>query len=103
MIHDVILPSIFLLLGAFFTFIAALGVFRFGDFYARIHAATKASTFGFGFTALAAAWTFDSFSIWIKLQIAIVFLFITLPVGAHLLSRAMITRARMEKEDKNTR
>lgn len=91
---DQILPSVFLLTGAFFTLIAALGIARFKDFYTRVHTATKASTFGFGFTALAVAWGFASWPIAIKLALAVFFLFVTLPVGAHLLSRAVLTRSK---------
>jgi len=82
------LPSIFLLLGAFFCLVAAAGVLRFGDFYARVHAATKASTFGLGFTVLAAAASLGSFQAWAKAAVALMFLFMTLPVSAHLLAKA---------------
>lgn len=84
-----LLISICLLIGAFFSLVSALGIFRFGDFYARVHAATKASTFGFGFTGLAAALTLGTFSSWVKVLAAIAFLFITLPVAAHLLARSV--------------
>ncbi len=82
------LATIFLLIGGFFGFVAALGVFHFPDFYARIHAATKASTFGIGFTGLAAALSFGTVSAWVKMLVTIIFLFVTLPIAAHLLSRA---------------
>lgn len=84
-----ILASAFLLIGGFFALVAAIGVFRFSDFYARVHAATKASTFGFGFTLLAAALVLGTASAWYKATLALAFLFITLPVAAHLLSRAV--------------
>lgn len=84
-----ILASLCLLIGGFFALVAALGVFRFNDFYARIHAATKAGTFGLGFTALAAAMAMGTASAWVKMVAAIAFLFITLPVAAHLLARSV--------------
>jgi multicomponent Na+:H+ antiporter subunit G len=87
------LASLFLLIGGFFALVAGLGVYRFRDFYARIHAATKASTFGFGFTALAAALVIGTPSAWVKMFAAILFLFITLPVASHLLSRSVRTSA----------
>lgn len=83
------LMSVLLLAGAFFSLVAALGIFRFADFYARVHAATKASTFGFGFTGIAAALALGTFSSWVKVLAAIAFLFITLPVAAHLLARSV--------------
>lgn len=84
-----IIASILLLIGGFFSLVAALGVYRFPDFYSRLHAATKASTFGIGFAALAAALLMGTFTAWFKMLAAIGFLFITLPIAAHLLSRAV--------------
>lgn len=89
-----ILASALLLAGGFFSLVAALGVFRFPDFYARLHAATKASTFGIGFAGLAAAVALGSLSAWVKVAAIIAFLFITLPVAAHLLGRAVLTKSR---------
>ena len=87
-----ILASVFLLIGGLFALVAALGVFRFPDFYSRIHAATKASTFGIGFAGLAAALALDTFSAWVKAGMTIAFFFITLPVAAHLLGRSVKSR-----------
>lgn len=74
--------------GGFFCLVAALGVWRFRDFYSRVHAATKASTFGLGFTVMAAAVELGTLSALAKALLALVFLFMTLPVSAHLLARA---------------
>ena len=71
------LVSALLIIGGFFCFVAALGIWRFQDFYARVHAATKASTFGFGFTVLAAAAHLGTVSAWFKALLALFFLFIT--------------------------
>lgn len=90
-----ILTSILLLLGGFFGFVAALGVLRFPDFYSRIHAATKASTFGIGFSGIAAALALGSASAWLKMIAVIAFLFLTLPVAAHLLGRSVRTNKKL--------
>lgn len=87
-----ILASAALLIGGFFSLIAAVGLFRFRDFYTRIHAATKASSFGVGFSALAAAIAFGSTAVWLKMLFVVLFLFITLPIAAHLLGRAVRNR-----------
>lgn len=79
---------ILLCLGGFFCLLAAIGICRFRDFYLRVHAATKASTFGLGFSILAAAAHLGTISAWAKAVVAILFLFLTLPVSAHLLARA---------------
>jgi multicomponent Na+:H+ antiporter subunit G len=84
-----ILISAFLLIGGFFSLVAALGVFRFPDFYSRIHAATKASTFGIGFAGLAAAVALGTVPAWVKVAAVLGFLFITLPIAAHLLGRSV--------------
>lgn len=87
------IASACLLIGGFFSLVAALGVVRFGDFYARVHAATKASTFGLGFVALAVALAFDRASVWWKVFATILFFFMTLPIAAHLLGRAFRQKA----------
>lgn len=84
-----ILASACLLVGGFFALVASLGVFRFADFYSRIHAATKASTFGLGFTVLAAALVLETPSAWLKAVASILFLFVSLPIAAHLLCRSV--------------
>ena len=83
-------PVVFTLLclGGFFCLLAAIGIWRFNDFYLRIHAATKASTFGLGFSIMAAAAHLGTVSAWAKAVVALLFLFFTLPVSAHLLGRA---------------
>ena len=91
-----IILSTLLLTGAFFCFVAALGVFRFKDFYARIHAATKASTFGLGFSGLAAALAFGTASAWLKMSATIAILFVTLPIAAHLLARSVKSQSDRE-------
>lgn len=88
-----VLASTFLLLGGGFALVAALGVFRFRDFYARMHAATKASTFGIGLAGLAAAIHFGNWSASLKLGFTVVFLFITIPVAAHLLGKAFYKKS----------
>lgn len=84
------IASTLLLLGAIFSLIAALGILRFKDFYARIHAATKASTFGIGLTGIAAALAIGTPSAWVKMLFTVFFLFITLPIAAHLLGRSVL-------------
>lgn len=97
MIGD-IFTALFLLIGGFFALVAAAGIWRFQDFYARVHAATKASTFGFGFTVVAVAIQLATWSGWLKALAAILFLFVTLPVAAHLLSRAVKSKEQLHAD-----
>lgn len=80
--------SVLAVLGAAFVLIAGLGVWRFKDVYMRMHAATKAGTLGLGFLLAAAGAAEPSLEILIKAGAVIVFIFLTAPVAAHMLSRA---------------
>ncbi len=83
-----IIINVLVLIGASFVLIAALGVFRFPDFYTRIHAATKAGAFGGALCALAAGLHFLSASGFVQAILIIFFFYITTPVAGHLLGRA---------------
>lgn len=81
--------QILMLIGAFFMFVAAMGVFRMPDLYMRLHANTKSATFGVGFLMLGAATHFGwDFTISIRALAIVLFLFATAPVAAHMLGRA---------------
>ena len=83
------LPVAFLLLlGAFLTCVAALGLFRLPDLYTRMHAASKAGAAGSGLLLLAVALQSGDTVIWIKCLMAIAFFVLTAPVSAHLLAKA---------------
>jgi multicomponent Na+:H+ antiporter subunit G len=79
---------ILLVIGALFMLIGGLGVLRFPDLYMRISASTKASTLGAGFALLALAVHFNELGTTMRAIAAIIFLVITGPVAAHLISRA---------------
>jgi multicomponent Na+:H+ antiporter subunit G len=76
------------LLGTFFMFVASLGVLRLSDFYARIHAPTKAATLGLAFLLAALALHLRELTSVTKAVLAILFIGVTAPVGAHILARA---------------
>lgn len=86
-------------IGCFFNLMAIIGLHRFPDFYTRLHAATKCTTFGSIF--LIAAVMVQSISIWatdgasspqsilsIHAFIALVAILLTNPTGAHAIARA---------------
>ncbi|WP_437767937.1 monovalent cation/H(+) antiporter subunit G [Sorangium sp. So ce281] len=74
--------------GTFFMFVASLGVLRLPDFYARIHAPTKAATLGLAFLLAALALHFKELSSVTKAALALLFVAVTAPLGAHILARA---------------
>ena len=79
--------------GAFFAFVAGLGVLRMPDVYIRMHASTKAGTLGVGMIAAGAAVATGGEAV-VKQVLVILFLLFTAPIGAHLIARAAF-RARV--------
>jgi multicomponent Na+:H+ antiporter subunit G len=83
-----IVCGVFMLAGSIFAFIASLGILRFPDLLLRMHAATKAGTMGLGLILIALIIHFFTISIFIKAILAIMLIFITIPIGAHMIARA---------------
>ena len=77
-----------MLVGAIFTFIAALGVVRLPDLFMRMHANTKSATLGVGFIMLGAAVYFGEVTVTVRALAVVLFLIITAPISSHLLARA---------------
>jgi len=84
--------SVLIVVGAAFTFIGSLGLVRLRDFYTRLHGPTKATTLGVGSLLIASAVYFSHTEPGLSLHEMLVtlFLFITAPVGAHLMARAAL-------------
>ena len=78
----------FMALGSAFMLIAAIGLVRLPDLFTRMQAATKASTLGVVCLALAAVARFGLEGVGVPALLVIVFMFLTAPVAAHVLSRA---------------
>lgn len=76
------------LAGTLLTLLAALGVVRFGDALARMHALTKASTLGVVLVLVGGAVTLRHPNDVTSLLLAAALQVLTMPVGANLLSRA---------------
>jgi multicomponent Na+:H+ antiporter subunit G len=82
------ITALLLLAGAFFCFVAALGVLRMPDTYIRMHASSKAGTLGCGLVLAAVAVHFGEIGVVSRATMAIVFLLLTAPAGAHMMGRA---------------
>ena len=80
--------SVSIILGTFLVFLAAVGIFRMPDIYARCHTSSKASTLGKIFPFMAVAIFFGELGIYLQSGLVILFFFITAPVGTHLIARA---------------
>ncbi|ELY48824.1 monovalent cation/H(+) antiporter subunit G [Natronolimnohabitans innermongolicus] len=86
------LVVLFVALGVFFTFVAAVGMIRLPDVYSRSHAATKADTLGAGFAILAVAVYFGTLGEVIRGAFLLVFIYYTNPTAAHAITRAAYSR-----------
>ena len=79
-----------IVVGVIFTIVTVIGVLRLPDVYTRAHAASKSATLGVLSILLGVFFHFwlneGHFSI--QLLLAIAFMFITSPIGGHLMSRA---------------
>ncbi|MCU0274467.1 MAG: monovalent cation/H(+) antiporter subunit G [Acidimicrobiales bacterium] len=83
-----LIGAVLAVLGAVFVFIAAIGLHRFDDVFARTHAAGKATTFGLGLILLGAVFRLGEIDAAFKLALVGVLTLITVPAGAHLIARA---------------
>lgn len=81
------IADLFLLLGAAFTLLGALGLLRMPDVYNRIQAGTKAATLGALAFCIGAALLYPAW--WSKLLCIAGFILLTNPVGSSTIARAL--------------
>lgn len=81
-----------IIIGAFFTLVGSIGLYKLPDFYMRLHGPTKASTLGVGAVLVASAlyFTFKTGDVSLHEILITLFLFITAPVSAHLMAKAAL-------------
>jgi multicomponent K+:H+ antiporter subunit G len=85
------LASAFLLVGAAFVLVGAIGLVRLPDFFMRLHAPTKSTTLGVGGMLLASMAHFLALGAPDLHELLItLFLFVTAPVSAHMLAKAAL-------------
>jgi multicomponent K+:H+ antiporter subunit G len=87
-----ILVSVSLLAGAAFALIGSWGLAKLPDFYTRLHGPSKASTLGVGGMLVASMLYFGMQEGELSLHELLItlFLFISTPVSAHMLSKAAL-------------
>lgn len=83
-----VLAVVCLLLGAFLTLAAGIGVLRFPDLLVRMHAATKPQVLGLILMLTAEALRVRSWGVVGLLALIIIFQLFTAPVAAHMVGRA---------------
>ena len=87
-----------ILSGGFFTVVGALGIWRFPDFWARLHAASVADSGGM-ILLIAGMCVQAGFTlITVKLIIIGIFLFITGPTATHAVANAALVSGRRPME-----
>ncbi len=87
---------ILIFLGSLFILIAAIGLLRFRDPLSRMHATTKATSFGLLLMLTGVGLHFLTAVALIKAVLVIVFIYLTAPLAAHSISR---TISRPPKKD----
>ncbi len=95
-----VIAGILILLGAAFTFIAALGLVRLPDIFTRMHASTKAGVLGSSLILISGGILFGDGGTWARVIAAIFFLLLTAPIAAHMIGRASLDekhRPRLQK------
>ncbi len=79
--------AILLVSGSLFMLIAAIGVVRFPDLYMRMHAATKAASFGILLMLLGVSIYLPIFNVIFEALMVLVFIFMTAPISSHMIGR----------------
>lgn len=81
---------VFLAIGGFLGITGAVGLFRFPDFYTRLHAASVTDTLCAGFIVLGLLMQADSAMTVFKLLLILLIILYTSPTAAHALAKAAL-------------
>lgn len=85
-----IASGLLMVTGALFAAAAALGLIRFPDVFARMHAASKAGTLGSGLMLIALALHARELDVITRAIAGVVFFLLTAPISAHLVAKAAL-------------
>lgn len=91
------MKEILIFLGLFFLSVGTLGLLKLSDTLERMHATSEATTLGVGFMVLAGAIDFYPDGIYLSALLALFFLFLTAPTGAHMIARATYVEGQEKK------
>ena len=86
-IHQLVVAAL-VAVGSFFLVVGTVGLLRLPDVYNRMHATSKATTLGASSILLAGFAYYGPRGAGLTSLVGIVFLFITAPTGAHMISRS---------------
>jgi multicomponent K+:H+ antiporter subunit G len=87
-----IVASVLIIIGVFFSLVGSIGLVKLPDFFTRLHGPTKATTLGVGSMLIASSIYFYTQTDTISLHEILItlFLFLTAPISAHIMSKAAI-------------
>ena len=83
-----VLVCVLMAFGTLAVLVAAIGLLRMPDLFARMQASSKAATLGAILILAASSLFFTDISVAVQTLLIAVFLAITLPVGTHVIARA---------------
>ncbi len=83
-----VLVAVLLLIGSLLMLLAGVGILRMPDLYMRLGTSTKASTLGLACILTAVAVHFAQMGVGTRAIAAVVFIFLTAPIAAHMIGRA---------------
>jgi len=94
-----IITSLLVLIGGAFVLLGSIGLARLPDFISRLHGPTKSTTLGVGSVVLALLVNLaaDEPGLGLRGLAIALFLFITAPVSAHMLSKAALKDQRRRR------
>jgi len=87
-----IIAVLFMIFGAFFILVAGIGLLRFKDLYSRMHATTKATSFGLLLIIVGVSLVFNVGVVWLKALLVIIFIYLTAPLAAHSIAKSVEER-----------
>jgi len=93
------IAAVLLLLGGAFFFAGTVGLLRFPDVFARLHALTKADNVGLGFIAMGLAVESRAPTVAGKLLLIWVLVLLASASVAHLVARAALARGMRPRRD----
>ncbi|MDR0481920.1 MAG: monovalent cation/H(+) antiporter subunit G [Cellulomonadaceae bacterium] len=92
-----VLSGVLLVLGAFLTLSAGVGVVRFPTLLSRMHAVTKPQVLGLIFLLVALELRLRTWTTFSLVVLVIAFQLLTQPVAAHMVARAALRSGKVEE------
>ena len=83
-----VVTALLIAVGTFFLAVGTIGILRYPDVYNRMHATSKAATLGAAGIVLAGTVHYGPQEAGLISLVGLVFLFLTAPTGAHMISRS---------------